>query len=97
MKNKHVPAGFADKPCLDHQKVDGKKTGLRCTKIEGHKKSEKDPLGAIHAAIGVGTTFSDQRIDIAGMSEKNAVDYMSRLNDTGNKVQAAWSDKRKAA
>ena len=97
MKNKHVPAGFSDKPCLDHQKVDGKKTGFRCTKIEGHKKTDKDPFGHVHAAIGVGTVYSDNRIDIAGMSEKNAMDFMSRLPDGGNGVLAAWTDKRKAA
>lgn len=97
MKRKHVPAGFEDKPCLEYQRINGKKTGYRCTKAAGHRKSEKEPFGDIHAAIGVGTVFSDNRIDIAGMNDKNASDYMATLIDKGNAVVAAWSDKKRAA
>ena len=84
MKNKHVPAGFGDKPCLAKQiGKNGKPTGFRCTKIEGHKDE--------HASIGVGTLFSDNRIDIAGMSEKKAMEYMVTLKPNAGTLYAAWS------
>ena len=102
MKAKHYPAGFAEKPCLRHltnKNLQTKanpqgKTGFRCTKVEGHKKGPKDPLGDICASIGTGTLFSDMRIDLRGMPADKQADYMGTLTDKGGTVHCAQNKKK---
>lgn len=60
MKGCHIPADKDDEPCRAvhtskalRSKADKQgRTGFRCTKILGHRASDKDPKGSIHAAIG---------------------------------------------
>jgi len=73
MKGRHISATAEDKPCRSEhtnkalRTKDNPKglTGFRCSKVEGHRATEKDPKGGIHAAIGltgsVHATWQDRR------------------------------------
>lgn len=104
MKAKHIPAGFAEKPCLRHltsktlqTKANPQgRTGFRCTKAEGHRRTDKDPFGHICAAIGTGTVFASRVLELRNLSPGEASDLMGTLNDKGGFVHKSQMLKRSA-